>query len=88
MIAPSVLVAAPDERTVLAYVIASPPGKRYVIYNPAVLGNPSDHSRDKWYFAPYPVSPGIVAGEAFDTAADAGQAALLADALGDGARSG
>jgi hypothetical protein len=79
MIDPRVLVAVP-EATVLAYAIESPAGNRYVIYSPAVLGNPTDHRPDKWYFSFYPMAPGIAAGEPFDTAADAEEGALLVDA--------
>src|SRR3954447_16130737 len=79
MIDPRVLVAVP-EATVLAYAIESLAGNRYVIYSPAVLGNPTDHRPDKWYFSFFPMAPGIAAGEPFDTAADAEEAALLMDA--------
>src|SRR3954469_875113 len=79
MISPHVLVAVP-EATVLAYAIESLAGNRFIIYSPAVLGNPTDHRPDKWYFSHYPMTPGIVAGEPFDTAADAEAGALLVEA--------
>ena len=74
-----VLVGMPAP-TVLAYSIGFLTGNRYVIYSPAVLGNHTDHRPDKWYFSPSPVTPWIVAGEPFDTAADAEQAARRVDA--------
>src|SRR6476660_6878886 len=80
VIRPHVRLAVPDT-TVLAHAIACPAGNRYVIYSPAVLGNPTDHLPDKWYFSHFPMTPGIVAGEAFDTAADAEAGALLVEAL-------
>jgi hypothetical protein len=64
-----------------AYKIECEDGSRYLIYNAAAIGNPSDHVPGKWYFLPSPVKPGIVAGEAFDTPEDAEQAALLLDDL-------
>ena len=71
---------AMPQATVLAYTIESLVGNRYIIYSPAVLGNPTDHRPDKWYFCLYPMVPGIAAGEPFDTAADAEEAALRLDA--------
>src|SRR5262245_34877394 len=79
MISHHVLVAVP-EATVLAYEIESLAGNRFIIYSPAVLGDSTDHRPDKWYFSFFPLAPGIAAGEPFDTAADAEEAALLMDA--------
>ena len=72
------LVATPDA-IVMAYAIEGSTGNRYVIDSSAVLGNSSDHRPDMGYFRSYPVTPGIVAGEPFDTAANAERAALLFD---------
>jgi hypothetical protein len=65
------------ERVTLAYKVKCNDGSRYVVYNAALIGNPSDHVPNKWYVRPYPVPVplGAEVGEPFETAEQAEQAA-------------
>jgi hypothetical protein len=67
---------APD-RPDRVYKIACEDGRRYVVYNASVLGNPPDHVPDKWYARPYPMAPplGDEVGGPFNTAGEAERAA-------------
>jgi hypothetical protein len=62
-------------------------GRRFLVYNASVLGNPSDYAPDKWYARPYPVSLplGEEAGEAFETAEEAERALRTRHARSAGA---
>lgn len=64
------------------YKIACEDGRRYIVYNAAVIGNPADHVPDKWYARPYPVPLplGQEAGEPFDSAEAAERAIRARDA--------
>jgi len=66
-----------SERPLLVYKIRCEDGRRYVIYNASVIGNPADHTPDKWYFRTYParLPLGTEIGQPFETAEDAEQAA-------------
>jgi hypothetical protein len=74
----AVLVMSPTDRgrSPLAYKFACEDGRRYVVYNAAVLGNPPDHVPDKWYVRPYPVPPAPdgEAGGPFETVEEAERA--------------
>jgi len=63
----------------LSYIVSCASGRQYVIYNPLVLGEPTDHQAGKWYYQPYPVLPGIVPGQPFESADEAERAARSVD---------
>jgi hypothetical protein len=69
------------------YKIECEDGCRYIVYNAAAIGNPSDHVPDKWYVRPYAsaLPPGNEVGESFETAEDAERAARARHVRGAGA---
>lgn len=58
------------------YKLTCASGRRYVIYNAAEIGNPSDHVPDKWYFRPYPMPVAMEPGDPYESP-DAAEAAAL-----------
>lgn len=62
-----------DRRPARAYKIGGEDGRRYVVYNASVIGNPADHEANKWYIRPYSASMlrDEVAGGPFDSAEEA-----------------
>jgi hypothetical protein len=65
------------ERPTQVHKIECEDGRRYIVYNAAVIGNPADHVPDKWYVRPYPVPLPLreEVGEPFDSAEEAKLAA-------------
>ncbi len=59
-------------------------GGRYLVYNAAAIGNPTDHIAEKWYFRAYRVAVplGDEVGEPFDSAEEAEQAVRARHARG------
>ncbi|MHC5536957.1 hypothetical protein ACYOEI_01630 [Singulisphaera rosea] len=45
----------PDESPRLLYKVEGENGRRYLIYNALVMGDPSGHVPGKWYTRPYPL---------------------------------
>jgi hypothetical protein len=70
--------AVNTERHRDVYKVVCDDGRRYLVYNASVIGNPADHVPDRWYFWRYdPVPLGFadhVSGP-FDTAEGAERAA-------------
>lgn len=66
-----------DDRLDRVYKFACEDGRRYIVYNAAVINNPADHAPDKWYARPYPVPVplGADGSEPFDSAEEAEAAA-------------
>lgn len=55
------------------YKVRCEDGRRYIVYNASVIGNPADHAADKWYARPYP-DPVPLGGDAigpYDSAEEA-----------------
>jgi len=69
-----------------AYKIECEGGLRYIVYNTSAIGNPTDHTHDKWYAHPYPAPLPLweEVGEAFDTPEEAERSVRVLHVRADG----